>query len=66
MQMGLYGKYILAKSDGTDLDPNACYFVLRWDTDPAARQALRLYAQLCDDELLRQHLLEELNSRYPD
>jgi len=39
------GKYIVEKSDGSAVDPNAMYFVLRIDTDPHARVALRAYAR---------------------
>lgn len=49
MQQGLFGKYILSKSDGRDIDSSAKYFVLRYDADSAdgeaARAALRVY---CD------------------
>jgi hypothetical protein len=41
----LYRKYHIAKVDGTPIDPAAQYFVLRIDTDPAARQALLHYAK---------------------
>ena len=41
---GVYGKYIIQKADGTDVDSQACYFVLRLDKDPAARVAMRAYA----------------------
>jgi len=41
---GLYNKYIIHKSDGTSIDPNADYFVLRLDTDSCARGAIRNYA----------------------
>ena len=41
---GLYQKYIIQKSDGTPVDPNADYFVLRLDTDSKARAAIRFYA----------------------
>lgn len=40
----LYGKYHIAKADGSPIDPNAKYFVLRIDTDQAAREALKTYA----------------------
>ncbi len=42
---GYFGKYKIEKADGTPIDPNADYFVLRLDTDPDARAALRLYAK---------------------
>ena len=41
---GLYGKYIVTKADGSSVAPEADYFVLRLDTDKAARHALRIYA----------------------
>ena len=41
---GLFGKYSVSKADGTT-DPDAVYFVLRIDTDPAARRALMKYAE---------------------
>lgn len=40
---GLYDKYHVQKVDGTT-DPDAEYFVLRLDTDRAARHAVRAYA----------------------
>lgn len=40
----LFNKYIVQKSDGSPVDPRAQYFVLRIDTDPAARHALNAYA----------------------
>jgi len=45
MMAGLYQKYIITKSDGTPVDPNAQYFVLRLDTDSHARQAALAYAR---------------------
>jgi hypothetical protein len=41
MQLGLFGKYILAKSDGSNIDPEAKYFILRYDADSADREAAR-------------------------
>ena len=43
--IGLYNKYIINKSDGTDIDINADYFVLRLDKDIRARKALRVFAE---------------------
>ena len=43
-QKGLYGKYVVQKADGSPIDPDAIYFVLRLDTDPAARFAMIAYA----------------------
>lgn len=41
---GLYNKYIVTKRDGSPVDPDAFYFVLRLDTDMAAREAALCYA----------------------
>lgn len=45
---GIYGKYVIAKTDGSSVDSNAHYFVLRLDTDPAARTAALAYADACE------------------
>jgi len=45
MQQGLIGKYDILKTNGTPVDPDAQYFVLRIDTDVHARLALRAYAR---------------------
>lgn len=47
---GIYGKYEIRKTDGTETDPKAVYFVLRLDTDPWARAAIREYARACQGE----------------
>ena len=54
---GVYGKYILAKADGSDIDPDACYFILRLDTDVAARAAARTYAEECGNKSLADDIL---------
>jgi hypothetical protein len=41
----LFSKYKIEKADGSPVDPNAMYFVLRIDTDVHARIALRAYAR---------------------
>jgi hypothetical protein len=40
----LFNKYEIKKGDGSPVDPEAQYFVLRIDTDPAARFAIVAYA----------------------
>jgi len=50
---GVFAKYKIEKNDGTPVDSEACYFVLRLDTDSAARDAMRRYAELCDLSLAR-------------
>ena len=47
MTQGLYDKYIVTKADGSSVDLEAQYFVLRIDTDPCARLALRTYITQC-------------------
>jgi hypothetical protein len=49
MSEGLYQKYIIQKNDGSPVDPNAQYFVLRIDTDPNARKAVLRYASLISE-----------------
>jgi hypothetical protein len=51
-ELGLIQKYNITKTDGSLVDPNARYFVLRYDPhqkDPvhaeASRKALRVYAE---------------------
>lgn len=46
----LYHKYIVSKSDGSPVDPDAQYFLLRIDTDPAAQIALLVYADRIEAE----------------
>jgi len=64
---GLYNKYVIAKESGEPLDPDAEYFVLRIDSDPAARMALRYFCLYCAAELAAelQHLLERLDRELP-
>lgn len=47
---GLYGKYTIGKVDGSPVDPQADYFVLRLDTDTNARVAALTYADACEEE----------------
>ena len=47
---GLFRKYIIRKANGKPIDPQAMYFVLRIDTDPVARKALRTYVIETKDE----------------
>jgi hypothetical protein len=48
-QRGWYLKYIIEKADGSPVDPNADYFILRLDTDPAARKAALAYAEAIEE-----------------
>lgn len=47
---GIYGKYLIAKADGTPVYPDAQYFVLRLDTDIHARRAIMAYAESVEIE----------------
>ena len=40
----LYEKYVIMKIDGTPIDPDARYFVLRYDNDEDALFAAMLWA----------------------
>ena len=44
-ERGYYKKYHISKNDGSSINPDADYFVLRLDTDVHARKALRQYAE---------------------
>ena len=58
---GLYGKYKIAKSDGTPTALDADYFVLRLDTDEIAREAVLVYAQ--NVEAKNSELADDLRRR---
>ncbi len=45
--------YIIHKADGSDVDPEAIYFVLRLDADPHARAAAFAYALSVQDDNLQ-------------
>jgi len=47
---GLHDKYIISKTSGEPVDPEAHYFVLRLDTDKFARRAAFKYAVCIMDE----------------
>jgi len=42
---GLINKYEIKKTNGNPIDPEAKYFILRYDKDPHAIQALKKYAE---------------------
>lgn len=62
---GLYGKYRISKADGSPVDPNADYFVLRLDTDPVARRAAREYSYMTVDRKLALELQERITKYNP-
>jgi hypothetical protein len=47
---GLYHKYVVSKRDGSPVDPKADYFVLRLDTDRAARRSAEFYAAYVSED----------------
>jgi hypothetical protein len=57
-------KYIISKADGSEIDPDAWYFVLRVDDDPHAQKAAIAYAQSVEGEnpLLAKELIEQVRS----
>jgi hypothetical protein len=52
-EKGVFMKYKLEKADGSPVDSDACYFILRLDKDKAARIAARTYAAHCGNDNLR-------------
>jgi hypothetical protein len=65
-QNGWYNKYKIEKTDGSKLDPNACYFVLRLDKDPVARKAMLVYATTVEDSQLGADIMQILNEFDPE
>ena len=57
-EQGVFGKYVIKKADGGEIDPSACYFVLRLDTDPAARKAMRAYVEATENG----HLADDITN----
>lgn len=47
---GLFKKYHITKMDGSPMNPDAVYFVLRLDTDPHAEKAVKTYATSVEEE----------------
>ena len=63
---GYVKKYMIHKSNGKPVDPNADYFVLRIDKDPHALKALAFYAESVkvDNEELSNDLKNKLIDEY--
>jgi hypothetical protein len=65
-QQGLFGKFILEKADGSPIDPEAKYIVLRYDSKSsdgvASRRAIIAYARAISqsDPVFAADLLEEM------
>ena len=57
----LYNKYCVTKEDGSPVDPDAQYFVLRLDTDECARQAAAKYALCCESKGIQRGLSRDLH-----
>lgn len=51
-------EYIVQRTDGAPVGPEAKFFVLRLDTDPVAREVLRDYAQRTRNTMLMKLLAE--------
>lgn len=47
--VGLYNKYIVARTDGQKNDPKSRFFVLDPGVDPNALAAVLNYADYCED-----------------
>jgi len=71
-QRGFYRKYVVLKADGSPVDPEAEYLVLRLDTDEAAcqaafcytRHAFEKYPQFCRELIARvKELREQISER---
>ena len=61
----LYGKYVVSKTTGVELDPGAKYFVLRYDKnslDGHAREILLLYAMRSNLYALAEDIVKELKA----
>lgn len=59
---GLFGKYIIQKANGEPIDPEAKYFVLRYDKaskDYHAKEILFEYARRTGNKKLEQDLKED-------
>ena len=65
---GIKNKYEIRKIDGTQVDPEAWYFVLRVDKDPHAQIAAIAYAYSVEEDnpLLSKELLEKVKSFRPE
>lgn len=61
---GIYLKYTVTKADGSPVDEQADYFVLRVDKDPAARAALLAYGRACDNPSLAADILYKVAVEY--
>lgn len=68
---GLYNKYIISKTDGSEVDKDAKYFVLRYDDKQknkvnmkASLEAIKTYAEIIDEtnEFLAYDLMKIYNA----
>lgn len=60
---GYHQKYIISKTNGNPVDPEAEYFLLRFDKDPHALKALYAYAKSVaeDNPQLAKDLLDKID-----
>ena len=60
---GFHQKYIISKTNGNPIDPEAQYFLLRFDKDPHALKALYAYAKSVkeDNKELHDDLLQKVD-----
>ena len=67
-EFGLFRKYLVAKADGSELEPEAKYFVIRYDAaakhGSQGRAALKLYSAGIKFSMpdLAEELLEDLGA----
>jgi hypothetical protein len=63
MEQGFYNKYVVTKANGNPIDPEAEYFVLRIDNDPAAKLALAVYAANTPNKTLSKDLMDKIGNQ---
>jgi hypothetical protein len=69
-QEGLFGKFIIKKANGSPIDPQAKYIVLRYDADSKdfgpSQGAIRRYAELIkiSNPTFAEDLIKELDEEY--
>ncbi len=64
MSRGLYNKYIVTKADGSPIDPEAQYFVLRIDNDFDAFMAVLRWADEKGNNKLFEDLIDVIKDKY--
>ena len=64
MSRGLYDKYTVTKTDGSTIDPEAQYFVLRIDNDFDAFMAVLRWADEKGNDKLFEDLIDKIKEKY--